>query len=301
MIRATDSKMVPIPPRDLPTILGRPPDGWRARMFDVIFSNDTPAGRRFDIVLMSLILLSILIVVLDSVPAIYSQYSHVTSVLEWGFTILFTVEYIARLVCVQRPVRYARSFYGIIDLVSVLPTYLSLLPGSQVFLDVRILRLLRVFRIFKLTLYIEEYTRLGEALVASRRKIMVFLSVVLMLILILGTVMYVIEGPDNGFTSIPMSMYWATVTITTVGYGDMVPHTSVGKAIASFMVLLGWGILAVPTGIVSAEMTSQKMSRHAPRGVPRQCGACGSGDHDPRAHFCKDCGAPLSSGDVPGT
>jgi voltage-gated potassium channel len=299
MIRATDSKtdsrFVPTPPRDLPTLLGRPPDGWRARMFDVIFGNDTPAGRRFDIVLVILILLSILVVILDSVPAIYSQYSGVTSVLEWGFTLLFTVEYIARLVCVQRPVRYARSFYGIIDLVSVLPTYLSLLlPGSQVFLDVRILRLLRVFRIFKLTLYIEEYTRLGEALVASRRKIMVFLSVVLMLILILGTVMYVVEGPDNGFTSIPMSMYWATVTITTVGYGDIVPHTPVGKAIASFMVLLGWGILAVPTGIVSAEMTSQKMSRHAPRGIPRQCGACGSGDHDPRAHFCKDCGAPLA-------
>lgn len=293
MIRATDSKtdsrFVPTPPRDLPTLLGRPPDGWRARMFDVIFGNDTPAGRRFDIVLVILILLSILVVILDSVPAIYSQYSGLTSVLEWGFTLLFTVEYIAR------PVRYARSFYGIIDLVSVLPTYLSLLlPGSQVFLDVRILRLLRVFRIFKLTLYIEEYTRLGEALVASRRKIMVFLSVVLMLILILGTVMYVVEGPDNGFTSIPMSMYWATVTITTVGYGDIVPHTPVGKAIASFMVLLGWGILAVPTGIVSAEMTSQKMSRHAPRGIPRQCGACGSGDHDPRAHFCKDCGAPLA-------
>lgn len=278
MIRATDSKIdskfVPTPPRDLPTLLGRPPDGWRARMFDVIFGTDTPAGRRFDIVLVILILLSILVVILDSVPAIYSQYSGVTSVLEWGFTLLFTIEYIARLVCVQRPLRYARSFYGIIDVVSVLPTYLSLLlPGSQVFLDVRILRLLRVFRIFKLTLYIEEYTRLGEALVASRRKIMVFLSVVLMLILILGTVMYVVEGPENGFTSIPMSMYWATVTITTVGYGDIVPHTPVGKAIASFMVLLGWGILAVPTGIVSAEMTSQKMSRHAPRGTPRQCGA----------------------------
>jgi len=299
MIRATDSKIdskfVPTPPRDLPTLLGRPPDGWRARMFDVIFGTDTPAGRRFDIVLVILILLSILVVILDSVPAIYSQYSGVTSVLEWGFTLLFTIEYIARLVCVQRPLRYARSFYGIIDVVSVLPTYLSLLlPGSQVFLDVRILRLLRVFRIFKLTLYIEEYTRLGEALVASRRKIMVFLSVVLMLILILGTVMYVVEGPENGFTSIPMSMYWATVTITTVGYGDIVPHTPVGKAIASFMVLLGWGILAVPTGIVSAEMTSQKMSRHAPRGTPRQCGACGSGEHDPRARFCKDCGAPLA-------
>jgi len=294
MIRATDSKIVP-PPRDLATLLGRPPGGWRARMFDIIFSSDTPAGRRFDIALMVLILASILVVVLDSVPAIYRQYAQVTSVLEWAFTLLFTAEYVARLVCVQRPVRYARSFYGIIDLVSVLPTYLSLLlPGSQVFLDVRILRLLRVFRIFKLTLYIEEYTRLGEALVASRRKIMVFLSVVLMLILILGTVMYVIEGPENGFSSIPMAMYWATVTMTTVGYGDMTPHTPVGRAIASFMMLIGWGILAVPTGIVTAEMTSQKLSRQAPRGTPRACGECGSGGHDPRAHFCKDCGAGLA-------
>jgi len=297
MTRATDSKLVPTSPRDLPTLLGRPPGGWRARMFDIIFGTDTPAGRRFDIALVVIILLSILTVVLDSVPAIGERYPAQMSLLEWTFTIFFTLEYIARLVCIQRPMRYARSFYGVIDLVSVLPTWISLLvPGSQVFLDVRILRLLRIFRIFKLTLYIEEYTRLGEALVASKRKIMVFLSVVLMLILILGTVMYVIEGPENGFTSIPMAMYWATVTITTVGYGDMTPHTPLGKAIASFMMLLGWGILAVPTGIVSAEMTSQKLSRHAPRGEPRVCSGCGSTGHDPRAQFCKDCGKGLPAG-----
>lgn len=295
MIRSTDSKLVPTAPRDLPALLGRPAGGWRARMFDVIFGTDTPAGRRFDIALVCLILLSILVVVLDSVPEIGARYATVMTALEWTFTLLFTVEYVARLLCIQRPGRYATSFYGVIDLVSVLPTYLSLLlPGSQVFLDVRILRLLRVFRIFKLTLYIEEYHKLGQALVASRRKIMVFLSVVLMLVLILGTVMYVIEGPENGFTSIPMAMYWATVTITTVGYGDMTPHTALGKGIASFMMLLGWGILAVPTGIVTAEMTSQKLSRNAPRGQPRQCTACGSGGHDPRAHFCKDCGSALA-------
>jgi len=297
MTRSLDERITPTPPRDLPALLGRPDGGWRAAMFDIIFSNGTPAGRRFDIALVCLILLSILVVVLDSVPAIGTRYAHVMTVLEWTFTILFTVEYIARLLCIRRPLRYATSFYGVIDLVSVLPTYLSLLlPGSQVFLDVRILRLLRVFRIFKLTLYIEEYTKLGQALVASRRKIMVFLSVVLMLILILGTVMYVIEGPENGFTSIPMAMYWATVTITTVGYGDMTPHTALGKGIASFMMLMGWGILAVPTGIVTAEMTSQRLSRQAPRGEPRRCAACGSGSHDPRAHFCKDCGAPLAPG-----
>lgn len=303
MTRSTDRKFTPTRPGDLPTLLGRPPGGWRARMFDVIFGTDTPAGRRFDIVLVCLILLSILVIVLDSVPAIGARYAGPMTALEWTFTLLFTLEYIARLACVQRPLRYARSFYGVIDLVSVLPTYLSLLlPGSQVFLDVRILRLLRVFRIFKLTLYIEKYTRLGEALVASRRKIMVFLSVVLMLILILGTVMYVIEGPENGFTSIPMAMYWATVTITTVGYGDVTPHTALGKGIASFMMLLGWGILAVPTGIVTAEMTSQSLSarstRRAPRGVPRACPGCGSGGHDPRARFCKDCGAALGPADV---
>ena len=284
-------------PRDAfhPVECAGPPGGWRSRVHEVIFGIDTPAGRAFDIALVVAILLSILVVILDSVPAIGSAHAGLLYGVEWFFTVLFTVEYLARLATVRRPLRYALSFYGMIDLLSVMPTYVSLLvPGSEALLDIRILRLLRVFRIFKLTLYIEEYTRLGEALVASRRKIMVFLSVVLMLILILGTVMYVVEGPDNGFTSIPMSMYWATVTITTVGYGDIVPHTPVGKAIASFMVLLGWGILAVPTGIVSAEMTSQKMSRHAPRGIPRQCGACGSGDHDPRAHFCKDCGAPLA-------
>jgi voltage-gated potassium channel len=299
MTRTTDSKPVSSSPRDMPTLLGRPSGGWRARMFDVIFSNDTPAGRRFDIALVAIILLSILVVVLDSVPSIGEKYAGPMSVLEWSFTIFFTLEYIARLVCVQRPMRYARSFYGVIDLVSVLPTWISLLvPGSQVFLDVRILRLLRIFRILKLTRYVEEYTRLGEALVASKRKIMVFLSVVLMLILILGTVMYVVEGPANGFTSIPMAMYWATVTITTVGYGDLTPHTPLGKAIASFMMLLGWGILAVPTGIVSAEMTSQKLSRHAPRELwpvqPRTCSGCGSTGHDPRAHFCKDCGVALA-------
>ncbi len=230
MSRASDHDHAPTAPRDMPTLLGRPADGWRARMFDVIFGTDTTAGRRFDLALVAIILLSILTVVLDSVPAIGRRYAAQMSVLEWTFTIFFTLEYIARLVCVQRPVRYARSFYGVIDLVSVLPTWISLLvPGSQVFLDVRILRLLRIFRILKLTRYVDEYTRLGEALVASKRKIMVFLSVVLMLILILGTVMYVVEGPESGFTSIPMAMYWATVTITTVGYGDITPHTTSGQ------------------------------------------------------------------------
>jgi voltage-gated potassium channel len=287
-------------PQDLPDVLGRPAGGWRRTMFDVIFGIDTPAGRRFDIVLVFAILLSILVVVLDSVPAIGGRHPVPMAALEWAFTLLFTVEYLARLACVNRPLRYATSFYGVIDLVSVLPTYFSLLvPGSELLIDIRILRLLRVFRIFKLTLYIEEYTRLAEALAASRRKIMVFLSVVLMLILILGTLMYVVEGPENGFTSIPMAMYWATVTMTTVGYGDITPHTTLGRGIASCMMLLGWGILAVPTGIVTAEMTARRVDRRGgderPRAPARRgCGACGSAGHEAAARFCKDCGAALS-------
>jgi len=290
-----------------PTTYGRPPPGLRRRMYDVIFEADTPAGRRFDIALVCAILLSILVVVLDSVPDLHFGYGYVLNRVEWGFTLLFTAEYVARLACVRRPWRYATGFYGVIDLLAVLPTYFSLLvPGSELLLDIRILRLLRVFRIFKLTLYLEEYTRLGEALAGSRRKIAIFLSVVLMAILILGTLMYVVEGPKNGFTSIPVAMYWATVTMTTVGYGDITPHTHLGKAIASFMMLLGWGILAVPTGIVTAEMSARRDDRrHGPAralaaaAVPvaapmaRSCEACGSGGHEASARFCKDCGTSL--------
>jgi voltage-gated potassium channel len=290
----------------VPDSYGKPAQGLRRRMFDVIFEADTLAGRRFDILLVFAILLSILVVVLDSVPGLRRDWDVWLSASEWGFTLLFTLEYLARLSCVDRPWRYAASFYGVIDLLSVLPTYASLLvPGSALLLDIRILRLLRVFRIFKLTLYIEEYTRLGEALAASRRKILVFLSVVLMVIVIMGTLMYVIEGPANGFTSIPTAMYWATVTMTTVGYGDIAPKTSVGKALASFMMLLGWGILAVPTGIVTAEMTIRRHDRRGATRLPaaaparagpdgaRNCPDCGSTGHETAARYCKDCGSVL--------
>jgi voltage-gated potassium channel len=192
---------------------------------------------------------------------------------------------------VRHPWRYATSFFGNIDLLSILPTYFSLfIPEAGAFLDIRILRLLRIFRIFKLTLYVAEYVRLGQALRASGRKILIFLSVVMMAVLILGTVMYVVEGPAHGFTSIPMSMYRATVTMTTVGYGDLTPHTTLGRLIASFMMLLGWGVLAVPTGIVTAEMTSQRMQGRA---TARTCASCLSEVHDADARFCKDCGERL--------
>lgn len=275
-----------------PSRYGRPPPGWRRQLHNIIFEADTPAGRRFDIGLIVAILASILVVVLDSVPSVGADVGTVLYALEWAFTLLFSAEYLARLASVRNPLRYATSFFGIIDLLAVLPTYLSLLvPGSALLLDIRTLRLLRVFRIFKLTHYIKEYTLLSEALVASRRKILVFLSVVLMLILVLGTLMYVVEGPDNQFTSIPVAMYWAAVTMTTVGYGDITPQTGVGRAVASCMMLMGWGILAVPTGIVTAEMTSQGLARRAlERGIRPHCPACGSGGHEPDARFCKDCG-----------
>jgi len=288
-----------------PLSYGEPPPGLRRHIYQIVFESDTKAGRRFDILLVILIVLSIIVVILDSVPTIRGHYETTTHVLEWVFTILFTLEYLARLLCVARPARYATGFFGVIDLLSVLPTYLSLfVPGAAGFLNIRILRLLRVFRIFKLALYIEEYTRLGEALKASGRKILVFLSVVLMAVLILGTAMYVVEGPEHGYTSIPMAMYWAVVTMTTVGYGDITPGTNLGKLLASFMMLLGWGILAVPTGIVTAEMTSQHFARRMAAGAGKDddegshaCAACGSAGNTAGARFCRDCGAALESSD----
>lgn len=270
---------------------GKPSSGLRRHLYTIIFESDTPAGFRFDMTLITVILLSIVVVMLDSVQSINANHGRIMDVLEWGFTILFTLEYLGRLYCVQRPMRYATSFYGIIDLLSIVPAYLALfVPETYAFLDIRILRLLRIFRILKLTLYLAEYLALMEALRASRRKIMIFISVVLMVDLLLGTMMYVVEGPEHGYTSIPVSMYWAIVTMTTVGYGDITPHTDVGKLIASMMMLLGWGILAVPTGIVTSEMTAQRFRRLA---TTRICEECLSEGHDPDAKFCKDCGALL--------
>jgi voltage-gated potassium channel len=271
--------------------LGKPLQGWRLKLYTIIFEADTRAGQLFDRWLIVLILVSVAVVMLDSVPAISARFAGVLTALEWGFTLLFTMEYLARLACVRHPTRYARSFFGIVDLLSVLPTYLALLlPGTHVLVDVRVLRLLRIFRVFKLTAYVSEYQSLGSALVASRRKIMVFLSVVMMIVLIMGTLMYLVEGPANGFTSIPTAVYWAITTMTTVGFGDITPKTDTGRSIASLMMLIGWGTLAVPTGIVTSEMTAQRRTQAT---TTRTCHECLTEGHAPEALHCLHCGAKL--------
>lgn len=271
--------------------LGRPSSGWRLKLYTVIFEADTRAGKAFDVGLIVLVSLSVLVVMLESVVALQARYGLLFDVLEYLFTALFTVEYIARLVCVRYPLRYALSFYGIVDLLAVLPTYLALfMPELYALVDVRVLRLLRIFRIFKLGAYLAEVAMLAQALKASARKIQVFLTVVVMAVIIVGTVMYLVEGPANGFTSIPTSVYWAITTMTTVGFGDITPKTDLGRAIASLMMLLGWGVLAVPTGIVTAEMTMQRAGR-AP--TTRRCPECLSEGHAADARYCRDCGAPL--------
>lgn len=275
------------------TSLGRPLDGWRLRLYTIIFEADTKAGRSFDIVLIIAILLSILFVMLGSVGSIHAEHATLFSWVEIGFTALFTIEYLARLACVKYPLRYALSFFGIVDLLAMLPSYLALFfPEVYVLVDVRVLRLLRIFRIFKLTAYLTEFTTLGLALRASARKILVFLSVVLMVVVIMGTVMYAVEGPAHGYTSIPASIYWAITTMTTVGFGDITPKTDLGRFIASTMMLMGWGVLAVPTGIVTAEMTAQR--RHfMSTPTTRTCQECLSEGHAADANFCQHCGARL--------
>jgi voltage-gated potassium channel len=268
---------------------GTPRAAWRHKLYVIIFEADTPAGKWFDLILIAAVLLSVVTVILDSVASIASQYQSTLNILEWFFTILFTIEYIARLSCVRHPTRYARSFFGIIDLLTILPSYLELfLPGAHFLTDVRLLRLLRIFRILKLVSFINEYRQLGSALAASRRKIMIFLSVVLIVTFLLGTLMYAVEGSANGFTSIPVSVYWAITTITTVGFGDISPKTDLGRFITSLMMLLGWGILAVPTGIISAEISAQKT-----KPTTRTCPSCLIEGLDEDAKYCKNCGATL--------
>lgn len=271
--------------------LGRPNEGWRLRLYTIIFEADTRAGRAFDLTLLCLILASVGTVMLDSVEEIHAQWGELFTVLEWFFTAVFTVEYVLRLACVQHKRTYAFSFLGVVDLLSVAPTYLALFfPGLQALIDVRVLRMLRIFRILKLGAYVVEFGELGLAVMAARRKIAVFLSFVLMVVVVLGTLMYVVEGPANGFTSVPVSVYWAITTVTTVGFGDITPKTDFGRLIASLMMLMGWGTLAVPTGIVSAEFASR---RGLTKITTRTCHECLSEGHLQQAKYCQDCGARL--------
>jgi len=259
---------------------------WRDKLEQIVFGVDTRAGRAFDIVLLVLILMSVMIVMLDSVPTIRSQHATTLRQVEWVFTSLFTFEYVLRLVCTRNPLRYALSFMGMIDLLAVIPTYVSLiLSGTQSLAVVRALRLLRVFRVLKLTHYVGEGRTLLRALRASRPKITVFLVAVLITVVIIGTLMYLIEGEESGFTSIPVSVYWAIVTLTTVGYGDLAPESVLGRLLASLLMILGYGMIAVPTGIVSAELVRSDADARA-----RTCPGCGANVHDADALHCKFCG-----------
>ena len=260
------------------------------RVHQVIFESETPAGRAFDVVLLCAILLGSLAVMLDSVAEIHAVYGHTILLFEWALTVFFTLEYLLRLWCLKRPLAYVVSFYGVVDLLAIVPMYLSLfVTGFQALLVIRSLRLLRVFRIFEMGTMLGEATVLSSALRASRPKILVFLGTVSIAATIIGALMFVIEGPEHGFTNIPRSVYWAVVTITTVGYGDIHPKTPLGQVLASVAMILGYGIIAVPTGIVSAQLAEAKKQRVSQRACP----ACASEAHDFDAVFCKRCGTKL--------
>lgn len=265
--------------------------GWRRKLHEVIFEADTPAGKLFDVVLILAVFLSVAAIILESVETFELAWGVQLRVLEWSFTILFTLEYLLRLISVRKPQRYALSFFGIIDFLSVAPTYLTLvIPGTQIFLILRIFRLLRLFRVFKMVRYVREAKLLMLALKASRPKIIVFLFSVLAIVTIVGGAMYMVEGQSNpDFSNIPEGIYWAIVTVTTVGFGDVVPISSFGKVMASMLMITGYGMIAVPTGIVSVELaraTGQEVSTQA-------CPSCSKGGHDPDAIFCKFCSTRL--------
>lgn len=263
---------------------------WRERLHEIIFEADTPEGKAFDVTLIWFIICSVILVSIDSVEAINVNYGRELYIAEWVFTIIFSIEYFIRMLAVKKPIKYIFSFFGVIDLLAILPTYLSVLfPGAQALQAIRIFRLLRVFRIFKLGIYLGEADLLSNALKASRHKITVFLAFILATVISVGSLMYVIEGSQNGFTSIPVSIYWAIVTMTTVGYGDIAPQTPVGQILASLIMIAGYAIIAIPTGIVTSEIaraSNHKVSTQA-------CPSCSLQDHDIDAKFCKACGSHL--------
>lgn len=267
------------------------PLALRERLFHIIFESDTPAARGFDIALIVLILCSVVVVMLDSVASLRQTYGVWFYYLEWGFTLLFTIEYALRLYCLERPLRYARSTYGLIDLVSILPSWLSLvLPGANSLLVVRILRIMRLFRVLRLMEFVGEGRMLMEALKRSRAKILMFFLTVMSLVVVFGTLLYLLEPIEAGFTSIPRSIYWAIVTLTTVGYGDIAPITPIGQFISAMMMILGYSILAVPTGVFSAEvMRSIRQNRYSEDACP----GCGHEGHENSAKYCRLCGTWL--------
>ncbi|SDQ69643.1 ion transporter [Flagellimonas zhangzhouensis] len=275
---------------------------WKNTLHEVIYEADTPAGKMFDIILFILIIFSVILVMLESIDDFNEHYHGILLTLEWAVTIFFTLEYIARLVSIKKPLRYVFSFYGIIDFLSTIPLYLSyILAGSQVLLAVRAFRLLRIFRILKLVKFIGEASQLQSALKASKTKIAVFIYVVLILSVILGTLMYIVEGDDAGFTSIPRSIYWTIVTLTTVGYGDIAPQSNLGQFLATVIMILGYGIIAVPTGIVTAEFARSKKSHeeedeentHYVHINTQACPNCGIEGHRDDATHCFNCGHVL--------
>lgn len=268
--------------------------GLRWTLYRLFYHHDTPAERNTDLALIALILASVVVVMLDSVPSIRAEWHDALYAAEWAFTLLFTLEYAIRLWTTRTPVRYATSFFGVIDLLSILPTYLSLLfPGSAALLVVRSLRLLRIFRILKLVQYSGEAGVLIQALVRSRRKIFVFISAMVTIVIIFGALMYVIEGPENGFTSIPTGMYWAVVTVATVGFGDIAPATPLGRFVTSVLILIGYSVIAVPTGIYTAELANTLRGSR----MQARCPQCGLPDHESDAWHCRKCGHVLPPAD----
>jgi voltage-gated potassium channel len=269
---------------------------WKEKLHEIIYEADTPVGKLFDIILLIVILLSVVLVMLESIGSIESKYANILDILEWVITILFSVEYIARIISVKSPKSYVFSFYGIIDFLSIIPKYISLfILGTNSLLALRALRLLRVFRILKLTRFIGESANFGKALKRSRAKIAVFITFVIVLCIILGTIMYLVENEhDSGFTSIPRSVYWAIVTLTTVGYGDIAPITSLGQFIASMIMILGYGIIAIPTGIVTSEMT--KNEKDLIPNNTQNCTNCSEDYHQDNAKFCHKCGNNIEHG-----
>lgn len=262
---------------------------------EIIFEADTPAGKYFDIVLMAFIVASVIVVMLESISELNIRYANIFFILEWAFTIFFTIEYLLRIYCVYQPKKYMTSFFGLVDLLAILPTYLSLfISGTHYLAVIRALRLLRVFRIFKLANFLEESTTIMKALKASRPKITVFLFFIVLMVTIIGSMMYLVEsGNDSSFTSIPRSIYWAIVTLTTVGYGDIAPQTELGQFLAAIVMILGYAVIAVPTGIVSAEMVSQTDAKHKTPLNSQSCQNCSAEGHSDDALFCRKCGESL--------